>query len=82
EDTLSKIKRATVVTDDRGERLICALSTSQLEQSVEVLAAHDLVEEVLVRRGVPAYLEDAEAPELLGMPSEQYRIQLLGAKAS
>ncbi len=82
EDTLSKFKRASIVTDDRGERLICAISISQLEQSVEVLAAHDLVEEILVRRGVPAYLDDDEAPALLGMPSEQYRIQLLGTKVS
>ena len=79
---LASMKRGVVVTDREGHRLLCATSDSQLDQSLEVLAAHDLLEETLAPRGVAAYLSDDEPAGLLGMPSEAYRIALAGKTVS
>jgi ribulose-5-phosphate 4-epimerase/fuculose-1-phosphate aldolase len=68
--------RSHVLTDDEGRRAIVGKSASQLDQSTEVLAAHDWLSDVLDAHGGATYLHDDEPARLLSLPSEQYRIRL------
>jgi ribulose-5-phosphate 4-epimerase/fuculose-1-phosphate aldolase len=67
--------RAHVLCDADGRRALVAKNALQLDQSTEVLAAHDWLEDAL--RGRATYLPDDEPLRLLDLPSEQYRIRLL-----
>jgi hypothetical protein len=53
-----------------------APSQRALEFGVEVVAAHDWLEDALLARGTARYLPDDEPARLLNLPSEQYRLQL------
>ena len=68
--------RSHVLTGDDGQRAIVAKSAAQLDQSTEVLAAHDWVLDALNAEGGATYLHDDEPARLLSLPSEQYRIRL------
>jgi len=73
---LDLLGRASVLVDPEGKRVIIARNESQLRQSIEVAAAHDWIEDALIRQGSPLYLEPGEPARLLNLPSEQYRIRL------
>lgn len=73
---LANLKRACVPTDAGGDRVLVARSESELRQSTEVLAAHDWLEDELTHLGTVQYLPEDEPARILGLPSEQYRIQL------
>ena len=72
--------RAHVLADGEGRRVLVAKNEEQLNQSTEVLAAHDWLEGVLRYQGKPRYLPDDEPASLLDLPSEQYRIRLAGGQ--
>jgi hypothetical protein len=57
-----------------------AKTQAQLVQSVEVLAAHDWLEDVRAPRGLAEYLPEDAPARILDMPSEQYRIRLAAAQ--
>jgi hypothetical protein len=67
--------RAHVLADPEGRRALVAKNEIQLDQSAEVLAAHDWLSDAL--GGEACYLPDDEPGKLLDLPSEQYRIRLL-----
>jgi ribulose-5-phosphate 4-epimerase/fuculose-1-phosphate aldolase len=67
--------RAHVLSDADGQRALVAKNETQLDQSAEVLAAHDWLEDAL--GGQAEYLPKDEPLRLLDLPSEQYRIRLL-----
>ena len=73
---LAAVGRAGVIVDAAGRRVAFARTTEQLAQTLEVLAAHDWVEDTLGRSGTARYLPDDEPAKIVGMPSEQYRIHL------
>jgi ribulose-5-phosphate 4-epimerase/fuculose-1-phosphate aldolase len=72
--------RAGVVVDPSGARAAFAKSGEQLAQTIELLAAHEWVEDALASRGTCNYLPDDEPALLASMPSEQYRIRLAAAQ--
>lgn len=73
---LAEMKRALLVSSPRGDRIAVARTGAALEYALEVAAAHDWVEDVLVARGCPRYLPEDEPAKILGLPSEQYRMKL------
>lgn len=77
--TIAVLRRAAVITSDDGARLVVARTEDELRQSTEVLAAHDWLEGELLRLGAVQYLPDDEPAQILGMPSEQFRLQLVGS---
>ncbi len=73
---VAELGRAVVVVDDANARVAFAKSRSALDSCVEVCAAHDWVESVLGREGLPRYLADDEPAKILDLPSEKYRMRL------
>ena len=73
---LAATGRAGVLVDAHGRRAAFARNASQLAQTIEVLAAHDWIEDALAARGATRYLADDEPARILDMPAEQYRIRL------
>lgn len=73
---VAALGRAVVVAGDDGSRVAFAKSRAALSSAVEVLAAHDWVEDVLSSRGVARYLADDEPEKILDLPSEKYRMRL------
>jgi len=68
--------RAVVVVDGAGGRVAFAKTKSALDSCVEVLAAHDWVEDVLAKAGIAHYLDEDEPAKILDLPSEKYRMKL------
>jgi ribulose-5-phosphate 4-epimerase/fuculose-1-phosphate aldolase len=66
-------KRPIVLTLAKGERRVVATSRDALLAAVEVLAAHDWVESVLVPRGRARYLSPEAAASVVALPAEKYR---------
>lgn len=73
---VAELGRAVVVVDDANARVAFAKTRSALDSCVEVCAAHDWVESVLGREGLPRYLADDEPAMILDLPSEKYRMRL------
>lgn len=73
---VAELGRAVVVVDDANARVAFAKTRSALDSCVEVCAAHDWVESVLTREGLPRYLADDEPAMILDLPSEKYRMRL------
>jgi hypothetical protein len=73
---LAHVGRACVLVDPEGKRFALAKSAAQLQQTCEVAAAHDWLEDALRARGVANYLDADEPARILSMPSEQYRMRL------
>lgn len=72
----SRMGRACILVDPSGARLAVAKSETALRQTCEVAAAHDWLEDALVRAGNIRYLSEDEPARIVGLPSEQYRIKL------
>ncbi|HEY6877453.1 MAG TPA: class II aldolase/adducin family protein [Polyangiales bacterium] len=77
---LSTIGRALVLVDPQGARIAVARTSTQLQQTCEVAAAHDWLEDALRARGSAHYLDADEPARILSLPSEQYRMQLAATK--
>lgn len=75
EEVLGESARSHVLWDAGGARALVARSRGKLDDALEVVAVHDWVEDVLAGRSL-RFLADDEPAEILGMPSEQYRINL------
>lgn len=73
---VAELGRAVVVVDDANARVAFGKSRSALDSCVEVCAAHDWVEAVLSREGLPSYLPEDEPAKILDLPSEKYRMRL------
>ena len=73
---LQTLGRACVLVDPSGQRIAVAHGETQLQQTCELTAAHDWLEDALCARGQASYLPPEEASGIIGLPSEQYRIQL------
>ncbi len=74
---IAELARAVVLVANDGARIAVAKTPVSLEACVEILAAHDWVEDTL---GAGArYLADDEPAKILGLPSEQHRIRLANA---
>jgi hypothetical protein len=78
---LCDIGRACVLVDPHGRRIAVAKSETQLQQTCEVAAAHDWLEDALRARGSANYLDADEPARILSMPSEQYRMRLASQSA-
>jgi rhamnose utilization protein RhaD (predicted bifunctional aldolase and dehydrogenase) len=78
---IAQVGRACVLVDPSGKRIAVAKSQNQLQQTCEVAAAHDWLEDALRQRGIANYLAADEPARILSMPSEQYRMRL-AAKTS
>lgn len=73
---LTETGRAGVMVDPNGNRVAIAKTSAQLRQTVEVLAAHDWLEDALLSKNKARYLPEDEPAKILNLPSEQYRIRL------
>ena len=73
---LAQVGRACVLVDSEGRRIAVARSSAQLQQTCEVAAGHDWLEDALRARGSANYLAADEPARILSMPSEQYRMLL------
>ncbi len=73
--SLAELGRAVVAVDDTNRRVAFAPSRASLASGVEVLAAHDWVEEILQPRGLAQYLDADEPAKILDLPSEKYRMR-------
>ncbi len=71
---LAAVGRPFVVSDG-ARRAVVAPNRRGLEFAVETLAAHDMVDAALRRRGRARYIDPGEAAEVAGMPSELFRLQ-------
>ncbi len=74
--SLAAIGRPVVAVDGTNRRVAFAHTRVSLMACVEVLAAHDWVEDVLTARGVASYLPEDEPAKILDLPSEKYRMTL------
>ncbi|MDI6808612.1 MAG: class II aldolase/adducin family protein [Candidatus Eisenbacteria bacterium] len=74
ENALSGLGRSLVLVDAQGQRAAVARNLEQLDDTCEILAAHDWLEEALGE--CACYLPDDEPDKVVSMPSEQYRIRL------
>ncbi len=74
--SLAALGRAVVAVDGDHQRVAFAHTRVSLQACVEVLAAHDWVEDILVSRGIASYLDQDEPAKILDLPSEKYRMQL------
>jgi len=79
---LAEIGRACVLVDPSGVRLAVARTPAQLQQTCEVAAAHDWLEDALRARGIASYLPVHEPAAILSMPAEQYRMRLAATPSS
>lgn len=73
--SLASLGRAVVAADDDSRRIAFAPTRAALDSCVEVLAAHDWVEDILTPRGLARYLDDDEPAKILDLPSEKYRMR-------
>ena len=73
--SVAALGRPAVVVDDANRRIAFAETRDKLEACVEVLVAHDWVEDVLTKRGEARYLGDDEPAKILDLPSEKYRMR-------
>lgn len=81
-NALAAFKRPVVLVAEDGTRVQCARNEDELAQAREVALSHDYVEDVLAPRGDARYLAPDEAPKIVGMPSEQYRLALTRSSSS
>ena len=77
---LARSTRARVLTTADGQRLCVAARARALRESIEVLAAHDWLQDALAARGAAAYLADDEPAAIVDMPAEQYRVALAASR--
>lgn len=75
---LATLRRSCIVVDAEGCRFAVAKQSAQLDQTCEVAAAHDWLEDALATRGAASYLPADEPEKIVAMPSEQYRIRMEG----
>ena len=73
--SLAELGRPVVAADGANRRVAFAQTREKLDSCVEVLAAHDWVEEILTKRGTARYLDDDEPAKILDLPSEKYRMR-------
>jgi len=79
-EIVATLGRTVLAVDPSGSRALAGPTARGVEFGLEVVAAHDWVEDALLARGIPRYLPDDEPSRLIDMPSERYRIELASGK--
>lgn len=66
--------------DRQGTRRLRARTTHELDMATEVVAAHDWIAAALERHGGARPLAEDEPAAILSLPSERYRMMVLGQR--
>ena len=66
--------------DRHGSRRLRARTTRELDMATEVVAAHDWMAQALERHGGARHLAPDEPAAILSLPSERYRMMVLGQR--
>ena len=66
--------------DPHGSRRLRARTAHELDMATEVIAAHDWMAQALERHGGARHLAPDEPAAILSLPSERYRMMVLGQR--